>query len=128
MTATERIELWKHELDLKNWKYNVLKNGNTIVYDTTDGATTFVTALADFTDISVRGIGHISEDQYGHMMFAINRFNGRILPVHRFFIDDDDNLSFRSVCFDQDISFDYLVQVIYGMYCSPEAIVKHLAG
>ena len=27
MTATERIELWKHELDLKNWKYNVLKNG-----------------------------------------------------------------------------------------------------
>lgn len=84
MTATERIELWKHELDLKNWKYNVLKNGNTIVYDTTDGATTFITALADFTDISVRGIGHISEDQYGHMMFAINRFNGRILPVHRF--------------------------------------------
>ena len=126
MTETERLELWKHELDLKNWNYTVLK-GNSIAFNTDDGTTTFIGVIGDFSFIRVTNIWHINEDQYAHMMFAINRFNGRVLPLHRFYIDDKDCLSFMSVCLDKDISFDYLVQVVYGMFCSPEAIAKHLA-
>lgn len=126
MTKTERLELWKHELDLNNWKYDVVNN-NTIVYSIDGRANTFIYVMSECTIIRVTNIGHINEDQYGHMMFAINRRNGDIGPFYRYYIDDKDQLIFEGVCLDIEISFGYLTQHIYGKYCSPEAIAKHLA-
>ncbi len=125
MTETERLELWKHELDLNNWKYEILDN-DIIAYINYNGTFTFITALPAVTDIIVTNIGYINEDQYDRMMFAINRFNERCLS-HNYFIDDKNYLGLKSLCFDENISFDWLVQVINGLYGSPEVIVKLMA-
>ena len=125
MTKTERLELWKHELDLNNWKYEILDN-DIIAHINYNGTFTFITALPAVTDITVRNIGYINEDQYDRMMFAINRFNEDHLS-HNYFIDDKNYLGLKSLCFDENISFDWLVQVINGLYGSPEVIVKLMA-
>ena len=122
MTETERLELWKHELDLNNWKYEILDN-DIIAHINYNGTFTFITALPFVTDITVRNIGYINEEQYALMMFAINRFNERDV-FHHYFIDDKNYLGLKSLCLDKNISFDWLVQVINGLYGSPEVIVK----